>query len=72
MTIEVGKLYVCETDFLMLYPDKETASTGGMPVFFIEKNIPLLVLNSKEKYIEVLAGERKGWIIFKNCIKEII
>jgi hypothetical protein len=45
----------------------------GKPVLFSEKNIPLLILNNKEKYIEVLAGEKKGWIIYEDFlnIKEI-
>ena len=45
----------------------------GKPVFYIEKNIPILVLNSKEKFYEVLAGDRKGWIICEDRlnIKEI-
>ena len=43
------------------------------PVSFTEKNVPILVLNSKGKYIEVLAGDRKGWIISESWlhIKEI-
>ena len=34
---------------------------------------PLLVLNTDKAYIEVLAGERKGWIINQEWlnIKEI-
>ena len=46
----------------------------GKPVLFSEKNIPLLILNDKEEYVEVLAGDRKGWIIFKDWlnIKEIV
>jgi hypothetical protein len=48
----------------------------GKPVFYIEKNIPFLVLNSKEKFyeVEVLVGDRKGWIICEDWlnIKEIV
>jgi hypothetical protein len=46
----------------------------GKPVIYAEKNIPLLVLNNREKYVEVLAGDRKGWIIFNDYlnIKEIV
>ena len=36
----------------------------GKPVSFIEKNIPILILNNEEEYIEVLAGDQKGWIIY--------
>ena len=45
----------------------------GKPVFYTEKNIPLLILNNREKYVEVLAGDRKGWIIFNDYLnmKEI-
>ena len=41
----------------------------GKPVLFSEKNIPLLVLNNKEEYIEVLIGDKKGWIIYADCLK---
>ena len=46
----------------------------GKPVLFSEKNIPLLVLNSKDNCVEVLAGDSKGWIIFRDWlnIKEIM
>jgi hypothetical protein len=45
----------------------------GKPVLYAKKNIPLLILNNREKYVEVLAGDRKGWIIFNDYlnIKEI-
>jgi len=40
---------------------------------YTEKNNPLLVLNNEGKYIQVLAGDRKGWIVFKDRLnlKEI-
>jgi hypothetical protein len=94
--LEVGKLYICEEYFLLLYPDQEAAviargfaashawvrragrdaywsSRLGKPVLYTEKNIPILVLNSKEKFYEVLAGDRKGWIIYQDWseLKEI-
>lgn len=91
--LKIGKLYICEKFFLLLYPDWKTANaaavrTGsgggtdaaaaywskwfGKPVSYIDKNIPILVLN-KEKFYEVLAGDRKGWIIYQDWleIKEI-
>jgi len=45
----------------------------GKSVSYTDKNIPLLSLNNKEKYVEVLAGDRKGWIIVEDWlgIKEI-
>lgn len=45
----------------------------GKPVSYAEKNIPLLVLNNKVNFYEVLVGNRKGWIIYKDFlnIKEI-
>ena len=43
----------------------------GKPVLYAKKNIPLLILNNREKYIEVLAGDRKGWIIFNDYLKNI-
>jgi hypothetical protein len=104
--LKVGKLYICEEYFLLLYPDQEAAvppavarrshaasapavpaasadiaaaraaywsSRLGKPVLYTEKNIPLLVLNREEEYIEVLVGDRKGWIIFQDwlVLKEI-
>ena len=93
---KVGKLYICEQYFLLLYPDQEAAAAaaadgdgftscgGGVgaayltrklekPVYYTEKKVPLLVLNNKKEYIEVLAGDKKGWIIFDDYlnIKEI-
>ena len=41
----------------------------GKPVSCVEKNIPLLVLNNKEEYVEVLAGDREGWIIYRDWLK---
>lgn len=45
----------------------------GKPVLFLDKNIPLLVLKAEEKFYEVLAGDKKGWIICEDWleIKEI-
>ena len=44
------------------------------PVYYTEKKVPLLVLNNKKEYIEVLAGDKKGWIRVKDWlgIKEMI
>jgi len=46
----------------------------GKSVSYAEKNIPLLVLDSKEKFYEVLIEDKKGWIIFKDWleIREIV
>jgi hypothetical protein len=41
----------------------------GKPVSYAEKNIPLLILNDKEEYVEVLAGARKGWIIYQDWLE---
>jgi len=35
----------------------------GKTVIYAEKNISLLVLNTEGEYVEVLAGDKKGWII---------
>ena len=35
----------------------------GKPVSYCNPKTPLLVLSVKEKYIEVLAGDKRGWII---------
>ena len=43
------------------------------PVSHCDLGTPLLVLNTSDEYIdvpvEVLAGDRKGWIIFKEWLK---
>lgn len=105
--LEVGKLYICEEYFLLLYPDQETADAAeaaaaltrpvgldragaaeavvaihttywtrklGKSVLYAKKNIPLLSLNNKEKYVEVLIEEKVGWIIVEDWlgIKEIV
>ena len=41
----------------------------GKPVSYTEKNIPLLVLNNEENLYEVLAGDRKGWIVYQDWLK---
>ena len=41
----------------------------GKSVSYTDKNIPLLSLNNKEKYVEVLAGDRKGWIIYQDWLE---
>ena len=103
--LEVGKLYLCEEYFLLLYPDWEASAAAahyhaaartsaaaadayrpriehsaagqstywtrklGKSVLYAKKNIPILVLNSKEKFYEVLAGDRKGWIIYQDWLE---
>lgn len=46
----------------------------GKPVSYVDKNTIILVLNSKKKLHEVLAGDRKGWIIYHDSLnyKEIV
>jgi len=46
----------------------------GKPVSFCNPLAPLLVLSVKEKYIQVLAGDKVGWIINEDWlnIKEIV
>jgi hypothetical protein len=43
------------------------------PVSYCNPETPLLVLSVKEQYIQVLAGDKKGWIINMDWlnIKEI-
>jgi hypothetical protein len=44
------------------------------PVSYCNPQTPLLVLSVKEQYIEVLAGDKVGWIINEDWlnIKEIV
>ena len=46
----------------------------GKPVSYCDHLTPLLVLSVKEKYIEVLAEDKVGWIINEDWlnIKEIV
>jgi hypothetical protein len=46
----------------------------GKPVSYCNPLTPLLVLSVNEKYVEVLAGDRKVWIINDDWleIKEIV
>ena len=38
----------------------------GKPVSYLEKNAMFLVLFISGEYIEVLAGDKKGWIIYRD------
>ena len=44
------------------------------PVSYCDPKTPLLVLNTDNHYAEVLAGDKKGWIIYQDWlyIKEIV
>jgi hypothetical protein len=98
--LEVEKLYVCEQYYLMLYPDKETATAASSaalaatatattdaatpaiaataaaywskrfdkPVNYCNPETPLLVLNTEQEYVEVLAGDKVGWIINEDSL----
>ena len=39
------------------------------PVSYSEPKTPLLVLSVDKKYVEVLAGDKKGWIINEDYLK---
>lgn len=41
----------------------------GKAVSYVDKNIPLLVLNDKKRYIKVLVGDKKGWIIYADWLE---
>jgi hypothetical protein len=45
------------------YWTRELARKLGKPVSYCNPETPLLVLFVKEEYIEVLAGDKKGWFI---------
>lgn len=80
LPLEVGKLYSCFRR-LMLFPDKETAAFQSKTdaywstklVLYVEENDPFLVIDQSDMYIQVLAGDKRGWIIHKDWleIKEI-
>ena len=56
------------------YWTRELARKLGKPVNYCNPETPLLVLSVKEQYIEVLAGDHKGWIINMDWLelKEIV
>lgn len=39
------------------------------PVSYCDPKTPFIVLYTDKKYVEVLAGDCKGWIIFKDWLK---
>ena len=41
----------------------------GKPVSFCDPQTPLLVLSVKEEYIQVLAGDKVGWIINEDWLE---
>jgi hypothetical protein len=41
----------------------------GKPVSYCNPKTPLLVLSVDKKYVEVLAGDRKGWIINEDWLE---
>jgi len=45
----------------------------GKPVSYLEPKTPLLVLSTDKKYVEVLAEDKRGWIIYQDWldIKEL-
>ena len=40
----------------------------GKPVGYCDPKTPLLVLSVKEQYIEVLAGDKVGWLINEDWL----
>ena len=39
------------------------------PISYCNPLTPLLVLSVKEQYIEVLAGDKRGWIIYQGWLE---
>lgn len=75
----VAALWQCSTrstDFLIgaAYWTRELARKLGKPVSYCNPQTPLLVLSTDKKYVEVLAGDCKGWIIYQGWlnIQEIV
>jgi hypothetical protein len=59
-----------------LYDEERDASIAasywtrqlGKPVSYLEKSSPLLVLRAEKNFYEVVAGDKKGWITFKDWL----
>jgi len=67
LAFEAGK--ISEPFYAASYWSKQF----GKSVSYCDPKTPFLVLAVEEKYIDVLAGDRKGWIIYQDWleIKEI-
>ena len=72
----VAALWQCSTPTPDAAPywTRELARKLGKPVNYCNPETPFLVLSVKEQYIEVLAEDKKGWIINMDWLelKEII
>jgi hypothetical protein len=51
------------------YWTREFARKLGKPVSYCNPQTPLLVLSTVNKYVEVLMGDRKGWIINEDWLE---
>ena len=40
----------------------------GKSVSYSDPKTPLLVLSVKEEYVEVLVGDKRGWIIYRDWL----
>ncbi len=72
-----GKEAAAEANYANAYADFAAARAEAAlwskklqkPVSFCDPETPLLILSVKEKYVEVLAGDRKVWIINDDWLK---
>ena len=63
LTFEAGK--ISEPSYAASYWSKRF----GKPVSYCNPETPLLVLNTDKEYVEVLAGDKRGWIIYQDWLE---
>jgi len=70
LSTAAGVLPVCAEALTAAYWSKKF----DKPVSYCNPETPFIVLSTDKKYVEVLAGDCKGWIIYQGWleIKEII
>jgi hypothetical protein len=51
------------------YWTREFARKLGKPISYCNPETPLLVLSVKKQYIQVLAGDKRGWIINEDWLE---
>jgi len=68
LAFESGK--ISEPFYAASYWSKQSGKSAS----YCNPETPFLVLTVEEKYIDVLAGDRKGWIIYQDWlnIQEIV
>jgi hypothetical protein len=69
-SFSVGKLYYVPNDWVQIHAKRETfdqiAWRDLKKEDIIPPNSPMLVLNTTEKFLEVLVENRRGWVLIRQ------